>query len=147
MFESVANLRKTRKTSRFGRRAREVASLDARSSPPFWFARSEKPLWAQGRVGGECVSCNCISSVVIWTQFVCFWALLFFFAHCRDMKRAVHKQNHVTRGFCRSGGADVSLPRRTAPVCSWTLYNRTWARDGTTTTASCPSEADMWLLN
>lgn len=47
----------------------------------------------------------------------------FFVAHCRDMKRAVHKQYHVTRGFCRSGAADVALPHRTAPIRSWTLYN------------------------
>ncbi|KAF1374992.1 hypothetical protein PFLUV_G00234780 [Perca fluviatilis] len=82
-----------------------------------------KPLQAHGRVGGECVSCNCISSVVIWTESVCFWA---FFSHCRDMKKATHKQNHVMRGFCRRRGADVS--HHTTLLHSWTLCNRAMVR-------------------
>lgn len=84
---------------------------------PILVRMQHKPLWAQGMVGGECVSCNCISSVVIWTEFVCIWA---FFSHCWDMKKAMHKQNHVMRGFC-SRGADVS--HHTTPIRSWTLYN------------------------
>lgn len=38
-----------------------------------------KPRSAQGTVSGECVSCNCTSSVVIWTEFVCYRAFFFFF--------------------------------------------------------------------
>lgn len=39
-------------------------------------------LWDEGGVVGECVSCNCISSLVIWTKFV---FLGFLFSHCWDI--------------------------------------------------------------
>lgn len=82
---------------------------------------------------------------------LCVSGLFFFFlsSHCRDMKRAMHKQNHVMRGFCRSGGADVS--HHTTPACSWTLYNSATIRQLRTRRETddgvCCCEADMWLLN
>jgi len=75
--------------------------------------------------------------------------LSFIFLHCRYMKKATHKQNHVMRGLYSRRGADVS--HHTTPLHSWTLCNRTTARQCRSGRAMDDwvgwCEAAMWLLN
>lgn len=91
----------------------------------FWFARSKSHC---GLRAGLVVNVFPVIAfpLLSFGHSLCVSGLFFPSSHCRDMKRAMHKQNHVMRGFCRSGGADVS--HHTTPRCSWTLYNRAMIR-------------------
>jgi len=60
---------------------RPCGDVDGAEAYNLRICMQHKPLSEHGRVGGNRVSCYCIPSVVIWTQFVCSWAfcLLFFY--------------------------------------------------------------------
>lgn len=53
-----------------GRKVRDRGEKN-RAHPPILVHMQPSHCGLSCRAGGECVSCNCISFVVIWTEFVC----------------------------------------------------------------------------
>lgn len=101
-----------------GRKVRERGRTGSSSHSG---SHAAQPLWAQCRAGGECVSCNCISFVVIWTEFVC---LCPFFLPLSIWKSLRINKTMWWGDF--AGGEEQMSPttqRHTAPIRSWSLYN------------------------
>lgn len=90
------------------RAAAIIGDMTEQQAHPSWFACST----SHCGLGAELVA-NAfpvtIFPCVIWTEFVCSPCLFFSFVHIAGiLKAAMHKQNHVMRGFCWRRGADVS---------------------------------------